>query len=281
MVRSFRLATALGLVLAAAAPLAAEEGYRPPPPAISDIVTRAPSPSVSVSPDGDQLLLIEREALPPVADLAKPMEKLAGLRLDAAINDRHGPRTAVGLSLQDIASGALRPVALPADADLAHLAWASDGSKVVFTNTRADGVDLHVLDTATAQARRIMTGGVNPIFQSPRWMADGSLLVLTVPKSRGAMPVRSLTPAGPAIQEATGGRQAQNRTYQDLLQNPHDEAMFTWLGTSQPMLVSADGRSTKAVGEPRLYTSVTPSPDGKYLLLGWLGKPFSSEVPWS
>lgn len=281
MNRSIRAMTALGLVLAFAAPVVAEEGYRTPPAAIADIVTRAPSPSVSVSPDGDQLLLVEREALPPVADLAKPMEKLAGLRLDATINDRHGPRSQVGLSLQDIATGAVRPVALPADADLAHLRWAPDGSKVVFTNTRADTVELHVLDTGTAKATRIMASGVNPIFQSPRWLPDGKLLVLTVPAGRGAMPERSLTPSGPAIQEAVGGQQAQNRTYQDLLQNPHDEAMFTWLATSQPVIIAADGRGAKPVGEPRIYTSVTASPDGRFLLMEWLEKPFSYEVPWS
>jgi dipeptidyl aminopeptidase/acylaminoacyl peptidase len=281
MHRSIRAMTALGLVLASAAPLAAQEGYRLPPAAVADIVTRAPSPSVSVSPAGDQLLLIEREALPPVAELAKPMEKLAGLRLDAATNDRYRTRSAVGLSLQDIASGKTRPVALPADANLARFAWSQDGKQVVFTNTRADGVDLHVLDTGKAAARKLMTGGVNAIFQSPQWLADGSLLVLTIPEGRGAKPVESLTPRGPAIQVATGGKQAQNRTYQDLLENPHDEAMFAWLTTSQPVILSADGRSKRAVGEPRIYTSVTPSPDGKYLLMEWLEQPFSYQVPWS
>ena len=281
MHRSIRAMTALGLVLATAAPLAAEEGYRLPPAAVADIVTRAPSPSVSVSPGGDQLLLIEREALPPVADLAKPMEKLAGLRLDASTNDRYRTRSAVGLSLQDIASGQTRAVALPANADLSRFAWSKDGKQVVFANTRADGVDLYVIDTAKAAARKVMTGGVNAIFQSPEWLADGSLLVLTIPEGRGAKPVESLTPRGPAIQVATGGKQAQNRTYQDLLENPHDEAMFEWLATSQPVILSADGRSKRAVGSPRIYTSVTPSPDGKYLLMEWLEKPFSYQVPWS
>ena len=106
MRRSMRLAAAFAACVSFSAMAAAqEEGYRTPPAAVADIVTRAPSPSVSVSPGGDLLLLIEREALPSVADLAKPMEKLAGLRLDAATNDRHRTRTAVGLSLQTIASG--------------------------------------------------------------------------------------------------------------------------------------------------------------------------------
>ena len=84
------LSTALGLALAA--PVAAQETDREPPADVADIVTRAPSPSVSVSPGGDTILLLERESLPPVSELARPMEKLAGLRLDAAINDRHGTR---------------------------------------------------------------------------------------------------------------------------------------------------------------------------------------------
>ncbi len=259
----------------------AQDGYQTPPADVTDIVTRAPSPSVSVSPDGQQILLIEREALPPVADLAKPMAKLAGLRLDAATNDRHRTRSQVGLSLQDVNSGTVRPVALPADADLSRLSWAPDGSQVVFANTRPDAVDLYVLDTATAQARKLMTGGVNPIFQAPSWMPDGALLVMTVPAARGPMPTRSLTPSGPAIQTAAGGKQAQTRTYQDLLENPYDEALFTWLTTSQPVVMSADGRSTRPVGDARIYTSVTPSPDGQYLLMEWLEQPFSYQVPWS
>ncbi|WP_233994096.1 prolyl oligopeptidase family serine peptidase [Porphyrobacter sp. AAP60] len=278
---SIRAAVTLGLVVTVAAPAAAQDGYRTPPADVTDIVTRAPSPGVSVSPSGDQMLLIEREALPPVADLAKPMEKLAGLRLDPATNDRHRTRSQIGLSLQDIASGTVRPVALPADADLSRLSWAPDGSKVVFANTRPDAVDLYVLDTATAQARKLMTGGVNPIFQSPDWMPDGSLLVLTIPAARGPIPTESLTPVGPAIQTAAGGKQAQTRTYQDLLENPHDEALFAWLTTSQPVIMSPDGRSKRNVGDARIYTSVTPSPDGKYLLMEWLEQPFSYQVPWS
>lgn len=282
MRRSMRLAAAFAACVSFSAMAAAQEdGYRTPPAAVADIVTRAPSPSVSVSPGGDLLLLIEREALPPVADLAKPMEKLAGLRLDAATNDRHRTRAAVGLSLQTIASGETRKVTLPAGADLSRFAWTTDGSKVVFANTRTDGVDLYVLDTAKATARKVMSGEVNPIFQSPEWLADGSLLVLTIPEARGPMPVESLTPRGPAIQVATGGKQAQNRTYQDLLENPHDEAMFEWLATSQPVILSADGKSKRAIGPARIYTSVTPSPDGKYLLMEWLEKPFSYQVPWS
>lgn len=274
--------TALALVLGlgASAPAASQDGYQTPPQNVTDIVTRAPSPRVSVSPDSEVMLLMEREALPPVADLAKPMEKLAGLRLDASINDRHGTRAYVGLSLQDVKGGAVREVELPANADIADISWSPDSSMIAFTNTRTDAMDLHTLDTRDASVKTLMTGGVNAIFQEPEWMPDGSLMVLTIPEDRGAMPVESLTPAGPAIQDASGGQEAQTRTFQDLLEDPHDEAMFKWLTTSQPMIMDADGGNKRAVGEPRIYTGVFSSPDGKYLLMEWLSEPFSYQVPW-
>lgn len=281
IIASTALAVVLGLAVAAPAPaFADEEGYRTPPAEITDIVTRAPAPRVSLSPDKTTMLLMEREALPPVADLAKPMEKLAGLRLDASINDRHGTRAYVGLALQDIATGETRRVALPENADIADVSWSIDGSKIVFTNTREAAIDLHVLDVASGEVSTLMEGGVNGIFQTASWMADGSLLVMTIPEGRGAMPVRSLTPTGPAIQDASGGEEAQTRTYQDLLKDPHDEAMFKWLATSQPVIMEADGSNRRMVGEPRIYTGVYASPDGEYLRMEWISEPFSYQVPW-
>ncbi|MEM9311053.1 MAG: S9 family peptidase, partial [Pseudomonadota bacterium] len=263
------------------APLAhAQDGYQTPPADIAAIVTRAPAPRVSLSPDKATMLLMEREALPPVSELAKPMEKLAGMRLDANINDRHGPRAFVGLTLQDVATGKRRAVALPEDADIGDIVWSLDGSKIAFTNTRRDAMDLHVLDVASGEVATLMAGGVNCIFQNPTWMADGSLLVMTIPEGRGPKPLRSLTPTGPAIQDASGGQDAQTRTFQDLLKDPHDEAMFQWLATSQPIIMDADGSNKRMVGSPRIYTRLSRSTDSQYLLMEWLSEPFSYQVPW-
>ena len=260
---------------------AAETGYQLPPKEIADIVLRAPSPSVSLSPSGDTMLLLEREALPPVSELGKPMERLAGMRLDAATNDVFNPRNVVGLSIQSIETGEKRSVRLPNNADLSDFQWSLDGRYAAFSQTTSDGMGLHVLDVETARAREVMKDGLHAIFQEPRWMQDGRLLVMTIPDDRGAMPQEPLTPVGPAIQDATGGEQAQTRTYQDLLKDAHDEDMFRWLTVSQPVIMNRNGRGKTKIGEPRIYISVEPSPDGQYLLMDWIDEPFSYQVPWS
>ncbi|MCQ8186058.1 S9 family peptidase [Parvularcula maris] len=275
-----RLAVSL---LALSAPLSAaaqETGYRLPPQQVADIVTRAPAPSVSLSPDGGTMLLMEREALPPVSELGKPMERLAGMRLDAATNDVFNPRNVVGLSLQDVESGEVRKVSLPAEADLSDFQWSPDGRYAAFSNTKADGMSLYVLDVERGRAREVLKKDVNFIFQEPRWLPGGQLLVMMLPEGRGTMPEEPRTPRGPAIQVAAGGEEAQTRTYQDLLKNPYDEEVYRWLTTSQPVVIDPNGRRKTVIGEPRIYTSVAPSPDGEYFLMEWLDGEFSYQVPW-
>ena len=273
----FLAAAALAALIAPAA--RAQDAYRLPPQEIADIVTRAPAPSVTISPNGRTMLLLEREALPPVSELGKAMERLAGMRLDAATNDVFNPRNVVGLRIKDLATGEERPVSIPGETDLSDFQWSPDGRYAAFSQTDPDGLDLYVLDTKSAKARRVAEN-LNLVFQEPRWLPDGRLLVMTIPKTRGAMPEEPATPIGPAIKEAVGGQEAQTRTYQDLLEDQHDEAVFRWLGTSQPVIVGANGRGRTELGEPRLYTSLTPSPDGAYYLASWLEAPFSYEVPY-
>jgi hypothetical protein len=63
-------------------------GYRLPPKEIQDIVDAPPLPVLSFSPSKDKILFLKRRALPPLSDLAKPEEKLAGVRIDGYSNTR-------------------------------------------------------------------------------------------------------------------------------------------------------------------------------------------------
>ncbi|HEY8743071.1 MAG TPA: prolyl oligopeptidase family serine peptidase, partial [Chloroflexota bacterium] len=84
-------------------------------------------------------------------------------------------------------------------------------------------------------------------------------------------------PAGPAIQQ-NSGRAAPARTYQNLLQDAHDEALFEHYLQAQVATVTLDGQ-VQALGPAGMVQRVDPSPDGQYLLVETLQRPFSYSVP--
>src|SRR6185295_14245452 len=74
--------------------------YQRPPQAIIDILDVPPTPQASLSPTRDQLLLIQRPSHPSIADVAAPMLRLAGLRINPQTNGPHLAPYSVGLTLQ-------------------------------------------------------------------------------------------------------------------------------------------------------------------------------------
>jgi len=258
--------------------------YQEPPQAIIDLVDARPTPNVEVSPEdssGARWLLIETiSGLPSIADLAQPELRLAGLRFNPKTNGPSRGRYVTTLSLKALPQGAEKPVAgIPANAKIRFAGWAPDARHVFFVNAgdaRVDaGLSLWIVDVGTAQAQRVPGLALNGIFSRPcEWMADSrSLICNAVPKDRGAVPVRSEVPTGPVIQENLG-RVTPGPTYEDLLKNPEDEAIFDYYATSQVVVVGLDGKIV-IVGKPGVIVSASPSPDGRYALLDERHHPYS------
>ncbi|WP_415289321.1 prolyl oligopeptidase family serine peptidase [Brevundimonas sp. S1H14] len=274
---------ALTLPVAAVAQEAAPT-YQQPPAPIAQILDAKPNPGVSVSPDRKTLLLTDRSNLPSIAELSEPMLRLAGYRINPKNNGPANSRVSwlTGLSFQSIDGGAARPVTgLPANARLTNTSWAPDGRTVAFLVNVPNGLELWVADVAQARARKLNGPMVNAASGSGfSWLPDSSgLLVLAVPAGRGVAPNVDHPPEGPIITE-TGGRAAPVRTYQDLLSNAGDEALFGYYFTSQPTAVSLNGRA-RTVGQPGVILGLSTSPDGRYILQTRVKKPYSYVVPAS
>ena len=56
--------------------------YQQPPAPIAQILDTLPSPAPSLSPDSDTLALFDRSNLPPISELAEPMLRLGGYRIN-------------------------------------------------------------------------------------------------------------------------------------------------------------------------------------------------------
>lgn len=276
------VASIVGALMATAltsVPGAAQEPYRKPPAAIVKILEAPPTPSVSLNPTRTTMVLVARENLPPVADLARPMLRLAGSRIDPGNNGPHGPRRLIGMSIKPVAdgvSGRQVKVELPADCDISMPSWSPDGTRFAFTNTKADGIELWVCDAATGKARALTAPTLNAVGgASFRWMPDSRrLLCRFVPAKRATAPQRPAAPTGPVVQESSG-RTAPVRTYQDLLQDAHDEALFDHYFAAQLAYVDTASGERRDIGTPAIYSGVDPSPDGRLLLVSRTVKPYS------
>lgn len=264
--------------------------YQLPPQSIIDLVDVLPTPQVSVSPlisptSPRRLLIQQISGLPPVADLAQPELRLAGLRFNPKTNGPSRGRYVTSLKLKSLPNGKEVSIsALPAQPKIRFAAWSPDASKIAFVNisdSKDDpGLSLWIADVDSARAYRIPGIALNGVFGKPcEWLSDSqSLLCKAIPSSRGPAPLRNEIPAGPVVQENLG-RVTPAATFEDLLKNPQDEAIFDYYATSQLALVHLDGTSTP-LAKPLVAVDASPSPDGNFALVSERQHPYSYTLPF-
>ncbi|CAH1453393.1 unnamed protein product [Lactuca virosa] len=180
-------------------------GYRLPPAEIRDIVDAPPLPALSFSPQRDKILFLKRRSLPPLSELAKPEDKLAGVRIDGKSNTRSRMSFYTGIGIHDLRDdGTLGPEKLihgfPDGSKLNFVTWSTDGRHLAFS---IRGQDQEEEDDVGSKLRvwvaDVETGKAKPLFQSPDvflnaifdnyvWVNDSTLLVCTIPASRGKPP---------------------------------------------------------------------------------------------
>ena len=257
---------------------AREIRYQEPPAPIAKILDATPMPLVTVSPDRRWLLLADRRSMPPIAELAERELRLGGLRIRPRTNAASRSQTLTGITLLRIADRTRRSVQTPAGARIVHVDWSPRGTRVAFTTVGPTGLALWVADTATGRVRRLTGPVLNGTTGVPcAWSGETRLVCRIVPAGRGPEPRDPGVPVGPIVQEAEG-RVAPNRTYQDLLGSPHDEALFEHYLTSRVAYVSIDG-TVRPIGPAGIHYDVDPSPDGRWLLVRTIRRPFSYVVP--
>src|SRR5207247_2305114 len=141
---------------------------------------------------------------------------------------------AMSLHLYDAATGVDRLVPTPGLAGkIAGLNFTRDGRHLAFTATTRAGVVLWLVDTKTATARRVEGISLNHVNGGAAWTrGKPPLIARAIVATRGAPPAASEVPTGPIVQESYG-RTAQGRTFQDLLKNGHDEALFDYYYANQ------------------------------------------------
>jgi dipeptidyl aminopeptidase/acylaminoacyl peptidase len=280
----WRTALFLLLIAIGALPAEAQQQYQRPPKEILDVLDARALPVPIVSWTGDALILATPLWYPPISDLAEPLLRLAGVRINPRNNAVHGSYYYVGYSLKKVPDGPEIPIALPAGARVGYPRWNANGSMFAFTNMTDTTVELWVGEVATAKVHRIDGIRLNPVLgQAMAWMPDQkTLLVKTVPAQRGMPPVEPSAPVGPRVEE-TGRVAAASSTYEarDLLRTPYDADLFEYYATAQLAIVDATTGAVTIVGSPDVLAKVQAAPGGQYVLVERVHRPYSFIRPYN
>ena len=256
----------------------AQGSYKQPPKAIQDVLDAPAIPTTSVSPTRDKIALLEPLRYPPISELAEPMLRLAGSRINPKTNSQHRAPYSISIKLKNIADGKETSVVLPSGAKIVSPQWSPDGKHIAAGNITPGGIELWLIETATAKARKVNGILVNTAYGGFDWADSATISATLVPSKRGPAPAyQDVTPLEPNIQE-TSGRAGQLSTFQDLLKSPNDERLFEYYATSQLALIDVAGK-VREIGVPAIFDNSALSPDGKYILVSKIQRPFSYLVP--
>jgi dipeptidyl aminopeptidase/acylaminoacyl peptidase len=254
--------------------------WQSPPEELLKVLHAPQLPWVWTAPTGKYLLLADPVLYPPLAELAAPMHKLAGIRVNPAINGHHGQHGGTSPRLVRVEDGATTPLDLPTDAEVHEVEWTADGQRFALTVGHADHIGLWV-GSVEGEVTRIEDLALNPLMGTAvSWLPDQErLLVRRIPQ-RGPAPEPSAIPVGPGILEGAGASARSTYEARNLLDTAHDDALFEYYTTSELVIVDPATGKVNVVGAPAPYTTAEFSPDGKYLLVERLVGPWSHEVAW-
>lgn len=274
----------LAILLLLSGTLMAQENlnYQKPPESILELVDAPLAPVIRIDTKGENVVLFYRDQYKSISELSEKELRLGGLRINPKTNI--GSRTTYYNNIKVKKTTEKEPrqlVGIPENARLSNFSMSPDEKQIAFLNTSDDKVELWMADVEKATARKLSSQLINANMGDPiNWFKDSkSLLVKIVPENRKELiNISEAIPEGPTV-TISDGEKAQNRTYQDLLTNPNDEFNFEQLALSQIKRISLDGKTSDFL-PTAMYDDIDFSPDGKYVMVSIIKKPFSYIVPY-
>src|SRR5580658_5670237 len=159
--------------------------YQKPPKEIMDILNSPTTPTLSLSPSRAYAMQGSPVRYPPIAELAEPMLRLAGVRINPKTNGLHNATFNTNLTLRKIPEGMEIKVVTPPNSKLSMPRWSPDGTHFAFTNATSAGIELWIGDSATGRTHRLPNIRINDVLAgdgggrggggggSVQWMPDG------------------------------------------------------------------------------------------------------------
>jgi dipeptidyl aminopeptidase/acylaminoacyl peptidase len=280
-----------------------QETYVTPPPELAAAVTAPRQQNITLgneSPDKKWFLNQIGDGPVPMSTFSKPFHELGGLFVDFKAN-RARPLTVnngVGLQIVSAVDGTKKMLATPPNARVSNPTWSLDGSAVAYFVHTEDATHIWMTDLATNKARQITPRPVlATLVTSFDFTKDGrQIATVLIPDNRPAMPAPFTVPTGPEVKVHDAKDKNRLRTFPSLMSTPYELQLLEWHSTGQLVLIDAQAPAAVAkgkpaknasvaglrkIGQPAMIRALDLSPDGKYIRVTRMTKPFSYIVPVS
>ena len=259
-------------------------GYQNPPDEIFKLVDIDLPPRVLMDENKRYMIHLYRDTYKTIEELSEKEMRLAGLRLNPKTNIGSRITYYKNIKISDLDDDNHSPKqvnGMPSNPRIANIKWSPDQTKIAMTNTTSKGVELWYLDLSKRKIKKLTGPDLNGNLGSViNWFQDGkSILAKFVPKDiPKILSAENIIPNGPTI-STNDGKKAQNRTYQDLLKNKNDERNFETLVNSELYKVTLKG-GKRLWKKMNMYNNISFSPDGDFVMISIIQKPFSYLVPY-
>jgi dipeptidyl aminopeptidase/acylaminoacyl peptidase len=262
-----------------------QESYALPPKELVDAVLAPRHLNVTLtnlSPDKKWFLDEIGDGAVVMKTFSKPFHELGGVFVDFKANRARAltVRNDVGIQIISAADGSKRAIQIPAGARVSNAVWSPDSASVAYLAHTDEATHIWIADVATGKSRPLTkTPLLATLVSAFEYTADGKqIAAVVVPEGRAPMPPAPATPDGPTVKIADSEKN-RLRTFPSLMSTTYEKQLLEWHATGQVALIDVQKGVVKKVGRPAMVRSVDPSPDGKYLRVTQMLKPFSYDVP--
>ena len=264
-----------------------QESYAQPPKEIADAVLAPRHLNVTLANlRPDKKWFVDEIGDGPVLmrTFSKPFHELGGVFIDYKANRARALtiRNDVGLQLISATDGTKRAIVTPPNARVSNATWSPDSASVAYLVHADDATHLWIADVATGKSRQLTkTPLLATLVTSFEFTADGKqIAAVLIPDGRAAMPPAPSAPNGPTVKIADAEKN-RLRTFPSLMSTTYDKELLEWHATGQVALIEVQKGVVRKIGRPVMARSIDASPDGKYVRVTKMTKPFSYDVPVS
>jgi dipeptidyl aminopeptidase/acylaminoacyl peptidase len=264
-----------------------QESYAQPPREIADAVLAPRHLNITLanlSPDRNWFLDEIGDGPVVMKTFAKPFHELGGVFIDDKANRARTltVRNNIGIQVISAADGTKKPIQIPPGVRVSNAAWSPDSASIAYLAHSDDATHIWMADVASGKSRQVTrTPLLATLVTSFEYTADGKqIAAVVVPEGRAPMPPAPPAPDGPTVRIADSDKN-RLRTFASLMSTTYEKQLLEWHATGQVALIDVQKGVVRKVGPPVMVRSVDVSPDGKYLRVTQMLKPFSYDVPVS